>query len=112
MKNKAYGIRKYKDFFVFDNYSFLVLLLRRFGSFGLSWDSVDADQGGRAGVNWEGQFLISGSDDGFPQRSRNQRRDSVFSNGVAKDAIIGVAIFMAFIVSVLFAFFSVLFVLS
>lgn len=112
MKNKAYGIRKYKDFFVFDNYSFLVLLLRRFGSYGLSWDSVDADQGGRAGVNWEGQFLISGSDDGFPQRGRNQRRHSVFHNSMAKTAVIGVAVFIAFIVSVLFAFFSVLFVLS
>ena len=112
MKNKAYGIRKYKDFFVFGDHSFLVLLLRRFGSFGLSWDSVDADKGSRAGANWESQFSSGRTDDGFPQRGRNQRRHSVFHYNMAKTAVIGVAIFIAFIVSVLFAFFSVLFVLS
>ena len=112
MKNLLYGFRKLKNISISDNYSFLVFLLRHFGCFSLSRDSVDADKGSRAGANWEGQFFFGGSDDGFPQRSRNQRRDSVFSNGVAKDAIIGVAIFMAFIISVVFSFFSVLYILG
>ena len=101
-----------KNLSLFDNYSFLVLLLRRFGCFGLSRDCVDADQTGRAGNNWESELFISGDANGFPERGRNQRRDSVFSHIMAKNTIIGVAVFISFIVSVLFAFFSVMFILG
>jgi len=101
-----------KNLSLFDNYSFLVLLLRRFGCFGLSRDCVDADQTGRAGNNWESELFISGNANGFPERGRNQRRDSVFSHIMAKNTIIGVAVFISFIVSVLFAFFSVMFILG
>jgi len=112
MKNiKLYDFR-IKTFAVLSDYTFLVLLLRHFGCFGLSRDCMDADKGSRAGTDREGQFLISGHDDGFPQRGRNQRRDSVFSHGVAKNAIIGVAVFIAFIVSIVFSFFSVLYVMG
>ena len=114
MKNlkKLYGFRRFKSVSLSGDYSFLVLLLRRFGCLGVSRDCVDADQAGRAGDNWKGQLFISGNDDGFPKRSGNQRRDSVFLNIVAKNTIIGVAVFISFIVSVLFAFFSVMFVLG
>lgn len=108
---KTYGFR-IKNLSLFDNYSFLVLLLRRFGCLGVSRDCVDADQTSRAGNYREGQFFISGNANGFPKRSGNQRRYSIFLDVVAKNTIIGVAVFISFIVSVLFAFFSVMFVLG
>lgn len=114
MKNlkKLYGFRRFKSVSLSGDYSFLVLLLRNLCGYGLSGNSVDVNQASRAGDNWKGQLFISGNDDGFPKRSGNQRRDSVFLNVVAKNTIIGVAVFISFIVSVLFAFFSVMFVLG
>jgi hypothetical protein len=112
MKNLLYGFRKFKNVVVLSDYSFLVFLLRRFGCFSLFRDCVDADKGSRAGIDRESKFFAGGNYDGFPQRGGNKRRDSLFSNCVAKNTIIGVAVFIAFIVSVVFSFFSVLYVLG
>lgn len=113
MKNiKLYGFRKLENLSLFGDYSFLVLLLHRFGCFSLPRDCVDAYEGSRAADNRESEFLISGDNDGVSKRSRDKRRDSVLSHVVAKNNLIGVAIFIAFIISVVFSFFSVLYVLG
>lgn len=112
MKNiKLYDFR-IKAASVFNDYSFLVFLLHRFSCFSLSGDCVDAYKGGRAADSREGQFLISGNNDGISQRSGDKRRDSVFPNPVAKNTIIAIAIFIAFIISIVFSFFSVLYVMG
>ncbi len=112
MKNLLYGFRKFKNVVVPYHYSFLVLLLRDCCGDGVSWNRLDVDKGSRAGIDRESKFFAGGNYDGFPQRGGNKRRDSLFSNCVAKNTIIGVAVFIAFIVSVVFSFFSVLYVLG
>lgn len=112
MKNiKLYDFR-IKTSSVFNDYSFLVFLLRRFGCFSLSGDCLDADKGSRAGINRQSQFFACGGNDGVSDGSRDKRRDSVFPNPVAKNTIIAIAIFIAFIISIVFSFFSVLYVMS
>jgi len=112
MKNLLYGFRKFKNVVVPYHYSFLVLLLRDCCGDGVSWNRLDVDKGSRAGIDRESQFFACGNYDGFPQRGRNKRRHSVFPNLVAKNTLIAVAVFIAFIISVVFSFFSVLYVMG
>lgn len=112
MKNiKLYDFR-IKTSSVFNDYSFLVFLLHRFGCFSLSRNCVDAYEGSRAGTDRKSQFFAGGHNDGISVRSGDKRRDSLFPNPVAKNTVIAMAIFIAFIISIVFSFFSVLYVMG